>query len=138
MFNPDVILSALFNSVRSKRELNKNAYMAKIERPFQHSVKEQKWYSSDELAPLNGNEQTYLATALSKDDVLKPFDVKYMPLQKAGRTTDNYFTILRYKDKVNVNIVIFVKGEKADPPVDEIYAKRMRYILNLLPFMADV
>lgn len=136
MFNPDIILSALFNQFRSNRELDKNMPRTFL-KPEYHLVKAEKEYAKSELIPLKGEESTFILNALRKDKILEPFNIEYRASGHSEKLNDNFFTILAFRDKVLVCVYINVKGED-NPPNDEVYAQRMRYILNFLPFMADV
>lgn len=137
MFNLDIILSVLFNQFLSNREQYK--YMPRpIPKPKYHLVKAEKEYTKDELMPLKGKESSYIFNALRKDKILEPFSIEYRASGHSEKLNDNFFTILSFKNKVIVTIRINIKGEEYNPIEDELYAQRMYYILNFLPFMADV
>lgn len=136
MFNPDIILATLFSHFRSNRELSTNI-LRPIPKLEYHLVKAEKEYTKDELMPLKGEEATFIFNALRKDKILEPFNIEYRASGHSEKLNDNFFTILAFRDKVLVCVYINVKGED-NPPNDEVYAQRMRYILNFLPFMADV
>lgn len=137
MFNPDIILSALFNQFRSNRELDKNMPRTFL-KPEYHLVKAEKEYAKSELISLKGKESTFILNALRKDKILEPFNIEYRPSGHSEKINDNFFTIINMGDKVIVTIRINVKGAEYNPREDELYAQRMRYVLNFLPFMADV
>lgn len=100
-----------------------------------HLVEESKEYSQEELSCLKGKETTYIATALAKDKILGVF---LWSRTSSRPSSGNYFMIEKNIETIKVTIGMYIVGAIPNQSIDESHACRMRYILNYLPFMADI
>ena len=105
--------------------------------PPKHLVSETKVYSKDELLSLNGDETFYLDKAIAKNAKLSRYNISYSSDPQGYLYYENCFTIIRGENRITTTIWMHIEGEHPSEQ-DEDFAREMRYILNFLPFMADV
>ena len=100
-----------------------------------HLVEETKEYSQEELSCLKGKEINYIANALAKDKILGVFLWRHT---SSRPSSGNYFMIEKDIETIKITIGMYMVGAIPNQSIDENHACRMRYILNCLPFMADI
>lgn len=132
------VLPDYFAKKKAKRHpaSNHNFVPETVEQPLfdgHHYVTEKMVYLQKELAPLKGQEIYYISKALREDHILKHFNIVY----SNDANLANQFHLSRSDEQISITIRIALLGKKNDPATDEVYAQRMRFILNFLPFMTE-